>query len=503
VTGLAAVTTINSSTSNNLRSIASPLHCPQSSGAFLRRLRFTTTAHHCCCSAGVDGKCPAIPPFSDEFAATALSSYRSCNGLFACITLRASSNGQIAATVLQGRGSEEQFMTRALSPGSVAQHEERHLPFERVVLVLQGGGALGAYQAGVYAALAEANIHLDWVCGISIGAINAALIVGNPPSKRVEKLREFWEAVTEPPINLPGLPWFSDLLSGNDDQARLWSSKMSALTAMIYGAPHFFSPRLSPPIKMPAESPDGVSYYDTAPLKANLEKLVDFDLINSAPIHLSVGATNVRTGAPVYFDNLERKMTVAHIAASASLPPGFPPTEIDGEYYWDGGVVSNSAVQHVIDSASRHTSLVFQVDLWDANGEVPRDMAAANLRAMEINGASRLNISLDDFRKRQHLRRTIGMLLDAIPQALRDTPEVQMLAEEARVQMGTLVRLKYQAKKYENSSKLFDFSRRTMEDHWQSGYDDMRASLSEPSILELPDPLEAARVFDVHYGWLK
>jgi NTE family protein len=400
-------------------------------------------------------------------------------------------------------GPEEQFMTRAPSPESMAQYEERHLPFEKVVLVLQGGGALGAYQAGVYAALAEANIHLDWICGISIGAINAALIVGNRPENRVKRLREFWEAVTEPPIKLPGLPWFSDLLAGNDDQARLWASKLSALSAMLYGAPSFFSPRLSPPVNMLAESPDGVSYYDTAPLKAILERLVDFDLINSAPIHLSVGAANVKTGTPIYFDNLERRMKVAHVMASASLPPGFPPTEVDGEYYWDGGVVSNSAVQHVIDSGSRYTSLVFQVDLWDANGEVPLDMPAANLRAMEIYGASRLNISLDDFKKRQHLRRTIGMLLDAIPQALRDTPEVRMLAEEARVQMGTLVRLKYQAKKYENSSKIFDFSRRTMEDHWQSGYDDMRASLSEPSVLELPDPLEAARVFDVHSGWIK
>ena len=215
-------------------------------------------------------------------------------------------------------------MNEAPSSKSIAQDPKRVLPFERVVLVLQGGGALGAYQAGVFQALDEANIHVDWLCGVSIGAINAALIAGNPPERRVERLREFWEAVTKPPMGAAGLPWFSDLTWAMDERARLWTNRMSAVGAMIYGVPNFFSPRPIPPLGSVAEKPDLVSYYDVAPLKATLGKLVNFDLINSMPLRLSVGATNVRTGEAVYFENDERKICVEHIMASASLPPGFP-----------------------------------------------------------------------------------------------------------------------------------------------------------------------------------
>ena len=235
----------------------------------------------------------------------------------------------------------------------------RVLPFERVVLVLQGGGALGAYQAGVFQAIHEANIKMDWLCGTSIGAINGALIVGNPPEKRVERLREFWEAITESPIRIPNLSRFP-LPWGGNGQARSWANQMSAFTAMIYGVPNFFAPRPVPPLNWPARCPDVVGYYDTSALKVTLARLVDFDLINRKPMRLSMGATHIRTGTPVYFDNLERNITPAHVVASASLPPAFPPTEIDGEYYWDGGVVSNSPLQFVADSKPRGTGLVFR-----------------------------------------------------------------------------------------------------------------------------------------------
>jgi NTE family protein len=290
-------------------------------------------------------------------------------------------------------------MNEAPSSERLAKVAKCALPFERVALVLQGGGALGAYQAGVFQAIHEANIEVDWICGTSIGAINGALIAGNPPEQRVQRLREFWEAVTKPPIRIPNLPWFSDLPWVDDVQTRTWINAMSAFATMFHGAPDFFSPRPAPPVSSPAERPDDVSYYDTSPLHTTLERLVNFDLINSKPMRLSVGATNVRTGVSVYFDNLERSMTVAHVMASASLPPAFPPTEIDGEYYWDGGVVSNSPMQFVVGSLPRFTALVFQVDLWDANGEVPLDIPGAIVRAMEIHSASRINISRDEYQK--------------------------------------------------------------------------------------------------------
>ena len=238
---------------------------------------------------------------------------------------------------------------------------------------------------------------------------------------------------------------------------------------MVHGVPDFFSPRPVPPLSSPAERPDLVSYYDPSPLQATLARLVNFDLINSQSMRLSVGATNVRTGATVYFDNIERTITAAHVIASAALPPGFPPTEVEGEYYWDGGVVSNSPMQFVVDNRQGYSALVFQVDLWDANGEVPLDITSANLRAMEIHSASRVNISLEEYKKMQKFRHALGTLLDQLPESCRNDPEIRLLAEEARVTLVTLVQLKYQAKKYETAGKTFEFSRRAMEEHWQRG----------------------------------
>ncbi len=394
-------------------------------------------------------------------------------------------------------------MTKATSATLMELGAKRILPFERVALVLQGGGALGAYQAGVYQAIDEARIGVHWLCGTSIGGINAALIAGNPPEKRVERLREFWEAITKPPINIPNVPWFSDLPWNGNGQARYWTNRMSAFATMFHGAPGFFTPRPFPPVNSAAESPEDVGYYDTAPLKATLERLVDFDLINRKDMRLSVAATNVRTGAPVYFDNTEQKLAVDHIIASASLPPGFPPTKIDGEYYWDGGVVSNSPMQYVIDKRRRFSALVFQVDLWDADGEVPLDIPSANLRAMEIHSASRINISLEQYRKAQQFRHALSRFLDQLPEKCQNDPDVRFLAEEAHVKVSTIVQLKYQAKKYETAGKTFEFSRRAMEEHWQAGYEDTKAALGEPAVLELPDLCEAARIYDVHRGWMK
>jgi len=224
------------------------------------------------------------------------------------------------------------YPTRRVSPlvGDMAARTRTRPPFECIALLLQGGGALGAYQAGVYEALAEADIHPDWIAGISIGAINGALIAGNLPGERVEKLREFWETITQPGTRFPNVSWISDLTWNGNGQARHWRNRMSAFATMFQGVPNFFSPRAFPPMNAEAESPELVSYYDPSPLGKTLARLINFDLINSKPMRLSVGATNVRTGAPIYFENNERTITAAHVIASASLPPSFPPTEIDG-----------------------------------------------------------------------------------------------------------------------------------------------------------------------------
>jgi NTE family protein len=212
-------------------------------------------------------------------------------------------------------------------------------PFERIALIVQGGGALGSYQAGVYQALAEANLHPDWVAGISIGAINSALIAGNTAEKRVERLRGFWEAITAPPFGIP------DFYEPRGELARTLVNHARSLGALLGGAPDFFKPRVPLPYFYPDGRLEATSYYDVAPLTATLGRLVDFDLINAGAIRFSVGAVNVRSGNFVYFDNAIHHIRPEHVLASGSLPPGFPPTEIEGECYWDGGLVSNTPPQ--------------------------------------------------------------------------------------------------------------------------------------------------------------
>src|SRR5215469_1867908 len=272
--------------------------------------------------------------------------------------------------------------------------------FEQTVLLLQGGGALGSYQAGVYQALAEANLHPDWVAGISIGAVNAALIAGNPPEKRVERLREFWEAVSTSPL---GLPYFPSIAIP-DDSTHSLLNQTRALGILLFGAPYFFTPRLPPPMPWDVSRADAVSFYDVAPLKATLERLVDFDRINAGGTRLSVGAVNVRTGNFVAFATTTQRIGPAHIIASGSLPPGFPATEIEGEYYGDGGIVSNTPLQGVLDSRPRRETLAFQIDLWSARGELPRNLADADVRAKEIRFSSRTRAGTDLYKHAQKLR---------------------------------------------------------------------------------------------------
>src|SRR5215510_9591795 len=364
--------------------------------------------------------------------------------------------------------------------------------FEQTVLVLQGGGALGSYQAGVYQALAEANLHPDWVAGISIGAINSALIAGNPPEKRVERLREFWEAVSTSPL---GLPYFPSIAIP-DESAHALLNQTRALGILLFGAPDFFSPRFPPPMPWDISCADAVSFYDVSPLKATLERLVDFDRINAGGTRLSVGAVNVRTGNFVSFDTTTHRIAPAHILASGSLPPGFPATEIDGAYYWDGGLVSNMPLQWVLDSRPRRDTLAFQIDLWNAQGELPRTLLDADVRAKEIRFSSRTRAGIDLYKYAQKLRIAFAILLERLPDELRDLPEVALLTAEANKKVCNIVHLIYRSKKYEGSAKDYEFSRRTMEEHWLAGYRDAVHTLSHREIFEPPDRLEGVRTFD-------
>jgi len=368
--------------------------------------------------------------------------------------------------------------------------------FEQTVLLLQGGGALGSYQAGVYQALAEANLHPDWVAGISIGAVNAALIAGNPPEKRVEKLREFWEAVSTPPL---GVPHFASI-DIKDDAIHRAINQTRALGIMLFGAPHFFTPRLLSPVFWPSPNADQLSFYDVAPLKATLERLVDFDRLNAGAMRFSVGAVNVKTANFVYFDSTTHRIGPQHIIASGSLPPGFPATEIDGEYYWDGGLVSNTPLQWVLDSRPRRDTLAFQIDLWSARGELPLNLGEAEVRLKEIQFSSRTRAATDQYKRAQKLRIAFASLLKELPTELLDRPEVNLLAAEADEKVCNIVHLIYNAKNYEGIAKDYEFSRRTMEEHWAAGYEDVVRAISHPEVMQLPDKMEGVRTFDwAHY----
>ena len=369
--------------------------------------------------------------------------------------------------------------------------------FECVALVLQGGGALGAYQAGVYEALAEADLHPDWAAGISIGAINAALIAGNPPEARVDKLRAFWEGVTENPWLDLGEEVAPLLLRG--DAARQWQNQVGASLAFFRGAPGFFSPRLPAPWLHPAGTSEATSLFDTNILKGTLERLIDFNRINSGNMRFSVGAVNVRSGNFVYFDNKRRTIAAEHVMASGALPPGFAPVEIEGEHYWDGGLVSNTPLQRVVDSEPRRDTLAFQVDLWSARGEVPRTLAEVSTRQKEIQYSSRTRASTDSFKYVQQLRRATADLLGKLPDHLRNGPEAQLLKNVADRKVYNIVHLIYRARNYEGHSKDFEFSRASMREHWRAGYHDAIRTLRHREVLERPTNHEGVFTFDVHH----
>jgi len=360
-------------------------------------------------------------------------------------------------------------------------------------LLLQGGGALGSYQAGVYQALAEANLHPDWVAGISIGAINAALIAGNPPEQRIEKLRTFWETITKPPMGLPTMQGF-DFTS---DMQHQFVNQMRAFETLLFGASDFFKPRFPPPMFTPAGNPGNLAYYDVSPLKALLERLVDFDRINAKEMRFSVGATNVKTGNFIYFDNDTHKVGSQHVIASGSLPPGFPAAEVDGEFYWDGGVVSNTPLLWVLDARLRADTLAFQIDLWSARGELPRDMIEVDTRVKDIRYSSRTRAGTDQFRQMQALRRATAKLLGELPAELRQTPEAELLAQGADSKVYNIIQTIYRARSYEGAGKDIEFSRRTMEEHWASGYADMTETLKHPEVLQRPTSPDGVFTFDL------
>ncbi len=364
----------------------------------------------------------------------------------------------------------------------------------RIVLVLQGGGALGSYQAGVVEALSDNGIHPTWFAGTSIGAINAAIVAGNAPEHRVAKLRAFWEKVTSPTALLP-----------HNAQTSEFERQFGASLSMLMGQPGFFSPR--PPTawwQKPA-----VSSYDTKPLEDTLNELVDFDRINHGETWLSVNAVNVRTGVYTTFANygqttdtgihrIERvKFNARHIMASGAIPPAFPPVEIEGQSYWDGGLLSNSPLMNVLDHEPRNNSVVFQVDLYQAFGEPPTTMEDALERDKDIRYASRTRLTTEAARRRHDARSTAHAVLDMLPKDMHDMPEVKALARISCSSQMDIVHLIYRPFERQGWKKDFEFSRGTMLSRWQAGFADAKITVAKAPWREPFPPHCGTRVSDV------
>lgn len=359
---------------------------------------------------------------------------------------------------------------------------------DMIGLVLQGGGALGAYQAGVYQALHEAGLEPDWLAGVSIGAVNSAIIAGNKPEHRVEKLEKFWMEVTS---RDPFTSWFEG------DSARKLRNGLSSLNGMIFGQPGFFRPVTNSGYFAPRGARFATALYDTSPLYKTLEKLVDFKLINEGLIRLAVGAVNVETANFQYFVNSDTEIGPEHVMASGALPPGLPMVRIGRHQYWDGGLVSNTPLQHLLDNIGSKNLLTFQVDLFSATGQVPRDMPEVMARQKDIQFSSRTRTTTDYFMKTHKLQQALRDALDKVPEADLSKEQAAMKRDLRQLPEINIVQLIYQQKAYEGDAKDYEFSRISMKEHWRTGYYDTCNTLRHEDWLQFTGT-PGIRSFDLH-----
>ncbi|WP_112608615.1 patatin-like phospholipase family protein (plasmid) [Rhizobium sp. WW22] len=361
--------------------------------------------------------------------------------------------------------------------------------YDRVALVFQGGGALGAYQAGVYEALAEAGCEPTWLSGVSIGAVNAAIIAGNEPGRRLQRLEQFWQIISGRKIwaYTPEGDFFRDI-----------RNRTSSWMTMTMGQPGFFKPRFPNPwLELPGAE-GATSFYDSAELKKTLEMLIDFDVLNDGKKRFSVGAVNVRTGNFVYFDTDNIRIGPEHIMASGALPPALPSIRIEGEYYWDGGIVSNTPLQYLLDQEEDRSSLVFQVDLFSARGVLPRSMPDVLSRHKDIMYSSRTRQNTDNFKRIHGLKMKLLGALKRVPRDQLTAEEEELIADYSDAGVVNIVHLIYQHKNYEGHAKDYEFSGTSMREHWDMGLEDTKRTLRHTDWLLPPFTDDAVAIHDLH-----
>jgi NTE family protein len=372
----------------------------------------------------------------------------------------------------------------------------RALGLGQIVLVMQGGGALGAYQGGVFQALDEAGIVPDWVIGTSIGAINAGIIAGNRPENRLKQLQAFWHKVRR-----SGVSGWADMVPG-------WGQQVSNAMTMVGGVEGFFRP-FAPAqaaagpfgaMFAPRLTAETAGFYSTGPLEQTLAEVIDFEVLNAAATRLTVGAANVRTGEMQYFDSSREPLTIRHIMASGALPPAFPAVAIDGELYWDGGIVSNSPVEAVFDDSQRRNSIVFSVHVWRPSGPDPDTMVRVMSRQKDLQYASRAHTHIARQKQLHKMRHVVSELVKRLPPDVLDTPDAQALAAFACTTRMHVVRLVAPPLANEDHSKDIDFSAEGIRQRWEAGLGDTRRVLEQQPWLEEVDPLEGFILHETEAG---
>jgi len=362
-------------------------------------------------------------------------------------------------------------MVAPRDPASASSYASRR---DHTLLVLQGGGALGAYQAGVYEALAENGFAPDWVTGVSIGAINAAIIAGNPAELRVARLREFWNRVSS------GLPLVPPPML---EPLRRTMNLVSASAALSFGVPHFFYPRIPPPVFAPAGTLSALSFYVTGPLRETLQDLVQVEIINAKDMRFAVGCVEVMSGNSKYFDNYKpetREITIEQVMASGALPPGFSPVQVGDEFYWDGGLVSNSPLHYVLDEEPDLEALIMQVDLFSASGEMPRNLDEVLERAKDIQYSSKTRSNTTRAKQMDDVTAAVRRLLAKLPATLRADADAKFLAQSTQAHKVSIVQLINRRFDHTTQAKDYEFSRATVRALWDAGRDAVRRTVESP-----------------------
>lgn len=363
--------------------------------------------------------------------------------------------------------------------------------WNRVAFLFQGGGSLGAFQVGVYEALHNAGYTLDWVSGISIGAINAAIVAGNKPENRVAKLKEFWQLISTPAT----INWFDYFLE--DLPLRRLYNHWHAQTTLLFGQPGFFQPRSINPHFVSNSTPDQVSFYDTSMLRETLEHLIDFKLLNKGNIRLTLSAVRLDDGKQVLFDNKFQKIYPEHIMASGALPPGFPAVEIDGTMYWDGGIINNTPIEVILNDLPRVSTLCFMVHLFDPEGALPTCLDEILLRQKDITYASNYKRVVHSFCEAHNMRHAITELYDMLPDALKEQPKAKELRALGCKTTMILVRFHRHGLETDLSSKDYAFSPIAINEGIKMGYEQGLQALKDSLWLQPIDEQSGAVLYDL------